>query len=303
MPTRIGPVTLLLLAAAAALSAKDSCFDCHSVEEGTSVPFRGDIHYQNGISCAGCHGGDPNSDDPNVSMSAERGFKLRVTREAASAFCAHCHSDAAVIHKSSPGQRVDQMALYLTSVHAVKPAGSDSIAANCIDCHGIHNIRAVSDPQSPVAPGRLAATCGKCHRDSAALFQKSAHAALFTTADRPACATCHAGHATQRAGVEMLAGGRAVCARCHEPDTKPGKTAAAMERTFDQSTMAAFTAMTAAGGRGGEARQAQITERGPAMNQVFAALARRMQKARSAVHSLDPAAVKAAAEAAIATQP
>ena len=291
MRTQMGLVIAVLLAASGAQAAKDSCFECHSVMEGMSIPFQNDIHYRNGIGCADCHGGDPTSDDQNISMSAQRGFKVRVTRAASSEFCARCHSDAALIHRHNPQQRVGQMALYRTSVHA-RPSAGDPVAATCIDCHGVHNIRAVADPQSAVAPARLAATCGRCHADAASMFKSSPHAAVFTTAHRPSCITCHAAHETQEASGEMLAGGRAVCARCHEPDTKGGKTAAAMERTLEQEMMAAFT----------NTRDPAADENAPPeqMRAFFAALQKRMQKARSTVHSLNPAAVKAAAEAAAA---
>jgi predicted CXXCH cytochrome family protein len=289
MRTETGLVIVALLSAGGAQAAKDSCFECHSVMEGMSIPFQNDIHYRNGISCADCHGGDPGSDDQNVSMSAARGFKVRVTRQASSGFCAGCHSDAAVMHRHNPQQRVDQMALYRTSVHA-RAAGSDPVAATCIDCHGVHNIRAAADPQSAVAPARLAATCGKCHADAASMFKSSAHAAVFTTAAMPSCITCHAAHATSPASGEMLAGGRAVCANCHEPDTKGGKTAAAMERTLEQEMMAAFSAMPAPAA-GENASPEQIRA-------MIAAMQKRMQKPRSLVHSLNAAAVKAAAQAA-----
>jgi len=302
MRTRAASVALILLTASYAHAAKDSCFECHSVMEGMSVPFKSDVHYKNGISCADCHGGDPNSDDQNISMSAARGFKVRVTHDAVPEFCARCHSDAAIMHRQNPQQRVDQLALYRTSVHSAKPAGSDAIAANCIDCHGVHNIRAVSDPQSAVAPGHLAATCGKCHEESASMFNKSAHAAVFTTKETSSCAVCHASHATDRASGEMLAGGRAVCARCHEPDTKGGKTAAAMERTLEQAMMSAFTSLGGRGGRGAGATGAESepderTMTVQTMNQIIAAVNQKMKKARSTVHSLDVPAVKAAAQA------
>jgi len=301
MPTRASSLALVLLTASYAHAAKDSCFECHSVMEGMSIPFKSDVHYKNGISCADCHGGDPNSDDQNISMSAARGFKVRVTHDAVPEFCGRCHSDAAVMHRHNPQQRVDQLALYRTGLHASKPVGSDRIAANCIDCHGIHNIRAVSDPQSAVSPARMAATCGKCHEESSSAFKQSTHAAIFTTKESASCATCHAAHATERASTEMLAGGRAVCARCHEPDTKGGKTAAAMERTLDEAMMLAFTP-PAPGGRGarGAAAESELDERTitpQLMNQIMATINGKMKKARVAVHSLDVSSVKAAVQA------
>ena len=75
MRIRALTAALAILFARSGYSAKDSCFECHSVVEGTSVVFKDDIHYRNGISCAGCHGGDANEDDQNISMSAQRGTR------------------------------------------------------------------------------------------------------------------------------------------------------------------------------------------------------------------------------------
>jgi hypothetical protein len=40
----------------------------------------------------------------------------------------------------------------------------------CIDCHGIHDIRASTDPNSPVFKANLQATCQKCHKDASPNF-------------------------------------------------------------------------------------------------------------------------------------
>jgi predicted CXXCH cytochrome family protein len=268
--------------------------------EGASTRFQNDIHYKRGISCADCHGGDPSSDDQNISMSAERGFHPRAGREKIAEMCGVCHSNAAFMHKHNPNQPVDQVKLYSASIHASTPVGSNAIAATCVDCHGYHGTRAVGDPQSTVAPARLARTCGKCHEDSSELFQKSVHGGLFVTDEMPSCATCHSSHSVSRVTNDMLAGGRAVCSRCHEPDTKGGRTAAALGRTFENARMASMSSTppppppaggTSAGAAaGGQGRSGP--PRGPRATDP------RMRKALSLVHSLDVAAVKAAAEAA-----
>ncbi len=51
---------------------KNSCLDCHSnLPEplGVSVETYGqNIHAQKGLTCAACHGGDANSDDPEKAL-------------------------------------------------------------------------------------------------------------------------------------------------------------------------------------------------------------------------------------------
>ena len=43
----------------------------------------------------------------------------------------------------------------------------------CIDCHGVHDMRMVDDPESTVLKENLLATCQKCHPDATANFPTS----------------------------------------------------------------------------------------------------------------------------------
>jgi predicted CXXCH cytochrome family protein len=234
--------------------------------EGMSIVFKDDVHYTNTVSCAGCHGGDANEDDQNLSMSAARGFKVRVTRQGTPEYCGNCHGDAQFMGKFSPGGRVDQLALYRTSVHGRQLAQGRKNAAECVDCHGVHNIRAASDPLSPTQPQHVADTCAKCHGATADLFRQSRHGQIFTSARRPGCTVCHASHATQPATAAMLAGPTAVCARCHRPESRAGKVADEIGQIL-----------------------ASLEAKGPAASEA-------LNRARRAVHTLDVNAVRQAAE-------
>jgi predicted CXXCH cytochrome family protein len=223
-------VLLLLLAALGAWAAKDSCFECHMVQKGPSPIFKDDVHYKYGISCVDCHGGDPKEDRANAAMSDARGMKPRVMREDTPDFCGTCHSNAAFMRKHKPGQRVDQLALYRKSVHGDQLAKGNRKAAECVDCHGVHNTRAVSDPQSGVHPSRLAEKCGACHREIADMFEQSPHAKAFATSGMAACSACHSSHGVERTTVAMLTGAEPVCARCHSADSAGGRLAASMAK-------------------------------------------------------------------------
>jgi predicted CXXCH cytochrome family protein len=170
-----------------------------------------------------------------------------------------------------------------------------------VDCHSHHNTRAVDDPQSTVAPERLGRTCGKCHADSSDLFQKSTHGSLFVTSEMRSCASCHASHQTTRVTNDMLAGGRAVCSKCHEPDSRGGRTAATLGRTLENARMALFTMAPprADAPRGATPAGAGVQGRGatPGARGGFRVTDPRIRKALSLVHALDVAAVKAAVEA------
>jgi predicted CXXCH cytochrome family protein len=216
---------------ATCLAAQDYCVECHGSLEGKQSEavrkFPEDIHKRHGFSCADCHGGDPHSGKKEVSMSPARGFRGRIDRKAVPQLCARCHSDASLMHKFNPRQRVDQLAQYLTSVHGKRLAAGDTSVANCVDCHSVHDIRAVKDPLSLVHPLKLPGTCARCHTDSSRMekykldvtqydaYQKSIHwKALSERGDlsAPSCSSCHGTHGATPPNVSEVA---AVCGTCH----------------------------------------------------------------------------------------
>ena len=211
--------------------AKDSCLECHSALDGNlKTPadrFKNDIHGQAGFHCTDCHGGDRTAEDPEKAMSKGHGFAGHVNRTAVPKLCARCHSDAAVMKKFKPQQRVDQMAQYATSAHGKRLAAGDESVATCIDCHSVHDIRGVKDALSPVYPPRLPDTCGLCHADAShmaghkvpttqlAEYRASVHwEALSKGGDlsAPTCASCHGNHGATPPQVSSVA---AVCGTCH----------------------------------------------------------------------------------------
>ena len=221
----------LVMALAPNLVAKDSCIECHAalddILQAPAVAFPTDIHQHRGFSCVDCHGGDPNQDDSEASMSRAHGFVGKIKRVDVPKLCARCHSDANLIHKYKPQQRIDQYALYQTSVHGKRIAAGDAAAANCVDCHSVHDIREVKDPLSPVYPLRLPETCARCHADASHMskykistnqfadYRKSVHwEALAKRGDisAPSCASCHGNHGATPPQVGSVA---AVCGTCH----------------------------------------------------------------------------------------
>jgi hypothetical protein len=240
----------LFLLACIPLEAKDSCLACHSGLQGDwqqpATAFPSSIHFQQGFTCAACHGGDPNSDDPTVAMSAARGFIGVPPRTGIPKLCARCHSDPDFMRKYNPRERVDQYSEYLTSVHGQRLRAGDTAVATCIDCHSVHDIRPVRDPLSPVYPLHVPETCAHCHANPAHMarysiptnqysdYLKSVHwEELSKRGDlsAPTCATCHGNHGAKPPDVSSVA---AVCGTCH----------ALEEQRFEKSPhQAAFAAM------------------------------------------------------------
>jgi predicted CXXCH cytochrome family protein len=258
-------VVLMTLLACGVCAGKDSCLDCHRVMEGMSLKFTNDIHFAKEISCANCHGGDPNEMDQNISMNASRGFKVRVQRQGVPQFCGNCHSDTNVMSKYQQ-PRVDQFAKYTNSVHGKLLAAGRKRAAECVDCHGVHDTRAIRDPLSTASPQRITKTCAKCHASTLQAFANTQHARRFTNQRNPGCTVCHSNHDIQPATTAMLTGSKSVCVRCHRAGSGPMRLAADMAQVL-----------------------AGLEAAGPGSKDA-------LDRARIAVHSMNLAAVKRAAE-------
>jgi hypothetical protein len=207
---------------------------CHSQLDGRALEptqhAAEDVHFLKGLSCHDCHGGNPAAGadgDPFAAHDERKGFRGKPKRTQVPALCARCHADATFMKTFNPQARVDQLSEYRTSVHGKRNAAGDERVAVCIDCHGVHGIRPVKDPRSPVYPPRVAETCGRCHDDAKVVgpygrdsdqhekYRTSVHArALYDRGDlsAPTCNDCHGSHGAAPPGVQSVAN---VCGSCH----------------------------------------------------------------------------------------
>ena len=225
----------------------DQCVDCHRNLDGElASPVRAlqeDVHWQNGLSCAVCHGGAPEEEDAAAAMNPARGFVGRPKAAETPRLCGKCHSDPTFMRRYNPGQRVDQEAEYYTSAHGRRLREGDGRVATCVSCHGRHGIRPVSHPQSHVYPTNVAGTCGTCHADSGYIgsrlptdqlrgYEASVHArALRQKNDlsAPTCNDCHGNHGASPPGVSSVAN---VCGACHSSGESGYGAAEAMSQTL-----------------------------------------------------------------------
>jgi Cytochrome c3 len=220
-----------IAAPARAQTAKNSCLDCHSQ---LGAPYHVDqqafasgIHAEKGLTCVSCHGGDATTDDMTKAMNPAAGFKGPIGRKQVPTLCASCHSNTTYIRGFDPSLRTDQYSQYLTSVHGKLLAKGDTKVAVCTDCHGLHNIRAPTDPQSSVYPLNVAKTCATCHANAAymkpyniptdqyASYTASVHYEDLTVKgdlSAPTCVTCHGSHGAVPPGVTSVVN---VCSTCH----------------------------------------------------------------------------------------
>jgi hypothetical protein len=199
----------------------DDCLACHGDSgakraDGRPVAvapdtFAASIHGQSGITCVSCH----------VDLAAVTEFPH--ADKLAPAQCTACHDKAA--------------AAYETGVHAQarRRAGNMS-AATCADCHGTHDIRPSSDPESRTHHMNLLETCGRCHGNEeiikrgkiaignvVTLFEDSIHGRALIKSGlsvAPTCTDCHGNHDIRRrtdaASHIFRRNIPATCGKCHQ---------------------------------------------------------------------------------------
>ena len=210
------------------LIEQDKCVSCHLEMELLPEDFQKyDIHLQAGLSCAGCHGGDPSSDDPEISMSPKKGFIGKPDHKSIPQFCGKCHSSIEIMRTYRPRIATDQVKQYYTSVHGKKLKAGDTRVAECVGCHTAHAIPSGKDGRSSVYPLNIPGTCNQCHGDLDIMqdyhiatnqfeeYAQSVHGInLLENRDlgSPACNDCHGNHGATPPGVESVSH---VCGGCH----------------------------------------------------------------------------------------
>ncbi len=140
----------------------ETCSKCHGQIVDT---YKQSVHGMALISednkdvpvCTDCHGVH-NIQDP-------RTIQFRVQSPE---LCAGCHANQDLMAKY--GLSADVYSIYKRSWHGVDvsvyKARWPTIwhdSAVCTDCHGIHDIRKTTDPESKVNPKNLLQTCKQCH--------------------------------------------------------------------------------------------------------------------------------------------
>jgi len=156
---------LLVLGPAAPLHAEaveSSCVSCHAEEEDAelSAPveeWRRSVHAEANVSCDGCHGGDPQQQDADLSMDEESaGFLGRPGRKQIISFCGGCHEQIA--HG------------FQQSVMGLKSTEGERVAT-CTTCHMIHG-HAIQHPNAHEI--LTEERCGECHEGARAVALRTA---------------------------------------------------------------------------------------------------------------------------------
>ena len=118
-----------------------TCADCHGVHD-VDGPTHPDFHLFSPLICAECH------EDPELMG------KYGVRADTFDTYVADFHGTTVILFEAlAPGQETN------------KPV--------CIDCHGVHAIKAADDPEGTAFKENILGTCQRCHPDATTNFPAS----------------------------------------------------------------------------------------------------------------------------------
>jgi nitrate/TMAO reductase-like tetraheme cytochrome c subunit len=194
-------------------AGNDACMACHGNQDlsitlpsGEAVnlgvdakQYEDSIHGHMGMFCTSCHRGITSFPHPPMTAKTRREFSLAIYP-----LCSECHKDT---YRATLG-----------SVHRVAQDAGNQDAAECVDCHGSHNIGPAAQSRSDIAQ-----SCRKCHSEIYDLYKQSVHGkALLEHAnpDVPSCIDCHGTHKIQGpSNAPFRLFSTQLCAKCHTDKT------------------------------------------------------------------------------------
>jgi predicted CXXCH cytochrome family protein len=117
--------------------------------------------------CITCHGVH------NIASATTASFRQQSVQ-----LCAKCHADKELMGEYDIS--ADVFKTYLDDFHGKTVGFVQGEAAEvwpdvavCTDCHGVHDITKVDDPDSPVIKQNLVETCRQCHEDATTNFSSA----------------------------------------------------------------------------------------------------------------------------------
>lgn len=152
------------------LSLAEKCGSCHEYEYKLHIQS---VHGQQLLegnpdvaTCVDCHS---TSGGPHAVIRVLE-YNAPTYKKNISDTCAKCHGDEELMADYGIVEKVYES--YMRSFHGKAiQLGTYEISqldkATCANCHGFHDVKAVSDPNSPVANlENLTNTCRQCHTDA-----------------------------------------------------------------------------------------------------------------------------------------
>lgn len=236
-----------------------TCITCHGGHDILAIKDpKARTNHRNSIKiCIACHEDQKLTDQvqnlPKPSMikayeNSIHGYALMVKGDSTAPACVDCHGSHSFLASDDPNSPVYKTHIaatcgkcheeiaktYSQSVHGVALAKGTLEAPTCTNCHGEHNIKPPTDPQSKVFPTNVSTTCSDCHAaekivakfglkaDRIATFKESFHGAASALGDKRVanCASCHGVHdiypQSDPRSMINAANIQHTCGKCHE---------------------------------------------------------------------------------------
>jgi predicted CXXCH cytochrome family protein len=187
---------------------KVKCATCHADQ---AKAIGGSVH--DGTSehpCTSCHGDAHAIVDKSDPKSAV--YPLNIPKT-----CGTCHANEALAKKY---KLQNVYATYMDSIHgyAVSKEGL-LVAANCMSCHGSHNILSHKDEKSTTSRVNVPNTCGTCHGGVKDEYSMGVHGKAVAAGNTkaPVCSDCHTAHAIlQPTEATFRMQSTPICGSCHK---------------------------------------------------------------------------------------
>jgi hypothetical protein len=154
-----------------------NCSSCHGTHRILpALNVESSVNRQNvPATCGQCHAGVLQIFEASIHGA------LAKAGDARAPVCNNCHTSHQIRRVEMESWKLDivqecgschqeSLRTYRDTFHGQVTALGFTRVARCSDCHGAHDILARSDPRSSVAPGRIVATCRKCHTTANASF-------------------------------------------------------------------------------------------------------------------------------------
>lgn len=188
----------------------------------------------NAPTCIQCH-----SKNVTVVTVGSDSVQLKIRQEQV---CVSCHVKKPLATATSATSTF--VLAYEQSVHGVALKNGNRKAANCVNCHGSHEMKKGGDPASRVNRLNIPSTCSQCHAAITAEYRESIHGNSFLAGniEAPVCTNCHGEHKIlapkdPNSPVSKLHVSAQVCTPCHNSVQLSEKFGLAAERgkSFDDS--------------------------------------------------------------------
>lgn len=135
--------------------------------------------------------------------------------------CESCHVKKATVSGQTIRGR-NFVSSFDQSVHGAALLAGKADSANCVDCHGAHEMNRAIIAGARISKQNQPSTCAKCHEKIAAEYNSSVHAQALRkgNADSPVCTDCHGeheikAHTDSASPVFARNVAQQVCASCH----------------------------------------------------------------------------------------